>query len=106
MNTNKMPVGKTNLAKSRAIHIDKVDDSGWQARFSQDAHEHLGSIHLGIRGFPYYHITAQGSRSGKIAPDSRKIKRSNCQHKSFQRTILHTVMHTRTTDRLLPVYFA
>src|ERR1700730_2346177 len=96
MNPGKKPVGKTNLAKSRTIHIDQVDHPVWQSRLFENSHEHLGSIHLSIRRFPYYHISAHCSRSWKITTDNGKVKRCNRQHKSFQWTILHTVMYTRT----------
>src|SRR6266487_4280775 len=66
-------------------------------------HEHLSTVHLGVCTFPNHNIATHSSRCRKIATYRSKIKRSNCKYKTFERPVLHPVIHPGSTDGLLPV---
>src|SRR5690349_18194573 len=104
MNARKITVSETNFSKCRTIDIHKIYYPIGKAGFLKYAHKHLSTVHLRIGRFPDNYVSAHCSRGWQVSTNCCKVEWGYGKHEPFKRPILHTVMHTRTTDRLLFVY--
>ena len=81
----------------------QINNTFGKSGFFENLHQHLCRVNLCIGTFPNNHVTHHSRSCRKVAGNGSKVKRSECIHKTFQRTVFQQVPHSFGRVGLLAV---